>query len=74
MLSNHYTVPIYSCTVRCDVLGSMEVSVFVERVGLLAKLTERAGADEHDKDVALAWINEMVNEFVAGEVNALEGE
>ncbi|MCA7001660.1 hypothetical protein [Dickeya solani] len=52
----------------------MEVSVFVERVGLLAKLTERAGADEHDKDVALAWINEMVNEFVAGEVNALEGE
>ncbi|MCI4222452.1 hypothetical protein MRP15_20590 [Dickeya dianthicola] len=55
-------------------LGSMEVSVFVERVGLLAKLTEHGGADEHDKDVALAWINEMVNEFVSREVNGFERE
>ncbi|QOL13279.1 hypothetical protein [Dickeya dianthicola] len=52
----------------------MEVSVFVERVGLLAKLTERGGADEHDKDVALAWINEMVNELVASEVDGFSWE
>ncbi|MBP2850542.1 hypothetical protein [Dickeya oryzae] len=52
----------------------MDVSVFIERLGLLAKLTERVGANEHDKDVALAWINEMVNEFVTREVSSFKGE
>ncbi|SLM62837.1 hypothetical protein [Dickeya sp. CSL RW240] len=53
-------------------MGCVEVSVFIERVGLLAKLTERVGVDEHDKDIALAWINEMVNELVECEVNSFK--
>lgn len=55
-------------------LGSMEVSVLFERVGLLAKLAEQVGVDEHDKDVALAWINEMVSAFAENEVKGFSKE